>query len=72
MINNNGKSKTVVHAMMGVDNSVSLERPDFENIHVVFWKRADVAILWPEGMTPKEAIISWALTQIKNKEGEEK
>lgn len=41
----------------------ALKQIDDGNAFVLHWKAADVFIPWPEGMTPKQAILAWAKAQ---------
>lgn len=47
-----------------VQGEGTLKRPAQE-VWIVDWPEAEIRILWPEGMTPKEAILAWAIEQMK-------
>jgi len=37
-----------------------IRNPDAEANFVLVWPSQDIEIPWPEGMTPRQAIIAWA------------
>jgi hypothetical protein len=55
-----------IFTVMGIDKSVPTSRPDIEDLYLVFWATADIKIPWPRDLSPKEAIIEWAMKEIKN------
>ncbi len=43
-----------------------LKRPeDVDEVYVIYGPETDVHIPWPEGMTLKEAILAWAIGEMK-------
>lgn len=53
-----------IAAIMGISNEYPLERPkEIENLHVIFWKKADIIIPWLKGRSARESILYWAFLE---------
>jgi len=65
-MNANDESLEDIFTLMGVDNFVSIERPNIDNIHVIFWKKAGIVIPWHPDYSAKQAIIEWANQEMQN------
>ena len=59
-MNNDNEMSDPIFAVMGVDNSSPVERPNIDNIHVIFWKKAGIIIPWHPDYSAKQAILEWA------------
>ena len=44
-------------------DSLTIERPQADNVYVIHWEMAGIIIPWPSGLTIKQAIIDWAINQ---------
>jgi hypothetical protein len=56
------------YAMMGIDKSVSTDRPNIDNLFLIFWLSADLQIPWPRDLSPKQAILEWARKEIASED----
>ena len=55
-----------IFTLMGVSNSIPIERPNIDNIYVIFWRKAGIVIPWHPDYSAKQAIIEWANQEMKN------
>ena len=63
-MNDDKEKQPNIFTIMGISNEYPLERPkDLANLHVIFWKRAEICIPWLEGRSAKESILYWAFLE---------
>jgi len=67
-MNTNNDTPKHIFAIMGIDNAVSTERPNIDNLHLIFWSKAGIVIPWHPDYSAKQAIIEWANQEMKGEE----
>ena len=68
MDRNKKEEEEIIYSLLGVGPDIPVERPAVDNLYLFFWRSANIAVKWPRGISAKEALIQWAVDEIRREE----